>query len=639
MRNINRSIMEIASDQQPEAAVLTVSQRRRFSADILQAMGALCCLVTAQVYQTLFPAQGVVAGFMYLFGVLIIGVPIALKALQGFLHKELCSAMEILVTIAMLISVLNNEYTVAITIPLLLTIVHFFEEKSIVGGRDAIDGLKRMQSGRALLVKDGMESEVDAKSLKAGDVIAVKPGMGFPIDGRVLSGVSSINQQSLTGETLPCDVAPGSPVYAGTLNIQGSLHVTVEKAYADTSFQKIVRILEQTGESATPESRMVDKFLAGYIPFALIVATVVWMFTKQIDRAVAILVVSCPCGHMLVSSAPLIASLALAARRGVLIKSVSFIEKLTDVNTVLFDKTGTLTSGEIRVSACLPAPGVAEEDVIKAALAVACHSSHPLSVSLCALREQYPALEHLEVTELSGMGLVGTGKKETILMGNEALLQNHGVSISAMAAVYGTAVYIAKGGTFLGAITFSDTMREDAPEMVACLKAMGIKNTGLLTGDREDIAQHLQQACGLNHAYARLLPEQKLEIVKRERLQNRVVFVGDGINDALALNEADVGIAMGAFGNDTAIQSADIALMNNHLDNIPFAISLARKTRSIIQQNIAIAFTTSLAMITLAGFGIITALPGALLHNIGAFIVLINSGRILRKKKAGESLP
>lgn len=640
MRKINRSIHEIAQDQQDQsdsAVLLAASEQQRFSGDIVEVMGALGCLITAQVYSALFPTQDVVTGFIYLLGTLIIGVPIAVTAVRGFLQREMCSAMEILVTIAMLISLLNNEYLVAILIPLLLTLVHFLEERSIVGGRDAINGLKKMQSTRAFLLKDGVESEVDARALKVGDIIVVKPGMSFPIDGRVLSGVSSVNQQSLTGETLPCDVAPGSPVYAGTLNIQGALRVTVEKAYADTSFQKIVHMLEESGDSVTPESRLVNQFMTYYIPTALIVATLVWLFTKQIDRAVAILVVSCPCGHMLVSSAPLIASLAALSKRGILVKSAGFIEKLTELDTIFFDKTGTLTSGEIRVKALIPADGVSEKALCEAALAVAVHSAHPLSVALGLLRDRFDALEGFEVTEHGGRGLVGIRGKETILMGSEALLSERGTEPSALTETSDTAVFVARSGRFLGAITFSDTLRGDAPETVRSLRALGIRNTTLLTGDRETIAQKIRVSCDLDSAYAQLLPEQKLEIVRNARTQHCVGFVGDGINDALALREADVGISMGAIGNDTAIQSADIALMNNRLENIPYAMQLARRARSIIKQNVAIAFLTSFVMITLAALGIITPLPGALLHNIGAFIVLINSGRILRKNRPGET--
>ncbi|MDR1875775.1 MAG: cadmium-translocating P-type ATPase, partial [Synergistaceae bacterium] len=448
--------------------------------------------------------------------------------------------------------------------------------------------------------------------------------MGFPIDGKVLAGTSSVNQQSLTGEMLPNDVKPGDPVYAGTLNMQGTLTVAVEKVCRDTSFQKIVRMLEEIQSGTTTESRIVDRFMAYYIPLALVAATLVWLFTKQVDRAVAILVVSCPCGHMLVSSAPLIASLAVAARRGVLIKNASFIEKLAQVDAVFFDKTGTLTNGEIVLQQCVPSEGVSEEALFAAALSVARHSTHPLSKAI-TLSRQRASDENFAVTERGGMGLVGVRGDETILLGNEALLSSFGIRASGN--VEATSVYVARNGRFLGTVTFSDTMREDAPEAIASLKRMGIKETCLLTGDKSAIAEGIREACAMDAARAQVFPEQKQQIVREARKRRRVVFIGDGINDALALSEADVGIAMGVVGNDTAIHSADIVLMNHRLDNIPFVIGLARRAREIVRQNIAIAFSSSLVLIALAACGVVTVLPGAVLHNAGAFVVLFNSAR------------
>jgi Cd2+/Zn2+-exporting ATPase/Cu+-exporting ATPase len=469
--------------------------------------------------------------------------------------------------------------------------------------------------------------------------------MGFPIDGKIIAGESSVNQQSLTGEALPCDVRPGDLVYAGTLNIQGVLTVSVEKVCRDTSFQKIVKILEEVEKSATPESRMADRFMAYYIPLVLTAAALVWLLTRQVDRAAAILVVSCPCGHMLVSSAPLIASLAAAARRGVLIRNAEFVEKLAQVETIFFDKTGTLTSGEIVLRQCIPADGVSEETLYETALSVAWHSTHPLSKAIVsrAVASGRGSVENrqgsfIAVTERGGMGMVGVGDDSTILLGSEALLSSFGVSLPGEAAgtaqttaIVTTSVYVAMNGRFLGTIVFGDTLREDAPEMIASLKDMGIKETCLLTGDRSGVAERIREACAMDAARAQILPEQKQQIVREARKRHRVAFVGDGINDALALSEADVGIAVTSSladaASDTAIQSADVVLMNGRLSNIPFLIGLARRARELIRQNIAIAFSSSLVLIALAACGVVTALSGAVLHNAGAFIILLNSAR------------
>ncbi|MDR2137428.1 MAG: heavy metal translocating P-type ATPase, partial [Synergistaceae bacterium] len=544
MRKLNHSITsitEIAGAQN----LLSLSEEKRFSADILQAMSALTCLVAAQVYGVLNPSQSAIVGLIYLIGILIVGIPTTVTAIKGFLREELCSAMEILVTIAMLVSVLNGQYVLAILIPLLLALVHFLEEKSIVGGRDAIEGLKKMQSNTAIRLDNGVQTEVPAGALSVGDVILVKPGMGFPIDGKVLAGESSVNQQSLTGEALPCDVKPGDLVYAGTLNMQGVLTVEVEKTCQDTSFHKILKILEEVEKSATPESRMADRFMAYYIPLTLTAATLVWLFTKQVDRAVAILVVSCPCGHMLVSSAPLIASLGAAARRGVLIKNAEFVEKLAQVEAVFFDKTGTLTSGAIILQQCVPAEGVSEEALYETALSVARHSTHPVSEAIVSravasrrdISDEPDALD-FTVTERAGMGMVGLKGGDTILLGSEALLSSFGVRLpdepgttKIAAAVAATSVYAARNGRFLGTITFSDALREDAPEMIASLKRIGIKETCLLTGDKSDAAERIKKACAIDSVRSQILPEQKQQIVREARRHHRIAVVGDGIHD------------------------------------------------------------------------------------------------------------
>ncbi|HML45405.1 MAG TPA: cation-translocating P-type ATPase [Clostridia bacterium] len=627
MRKINKTMHEMI--QEEESTLLSKSMKKRFSADILQAMGAFACLLAAELFKRFYPGQDIVTGFIYLVGVLIIGIPVLTGGIRGLMQKEFSSAMEILVSIAMILSVLNQEYSVAILIPLFLAIVHFFEEKSIMGGQNAIEGLKKMQSTVATQLIGNVETQVDAKTLKKGDRIVVRAGMSLPIDGTVVKGAASINQQSLTGEAMPCPVEKGDSVYAGTFNLDGELTVLVEKPYADSSFQKIVHMLEESEKGATAESRMVDRFMAYYIPLSLIVATLVWLFTMRIDRAVAILVVSCPCGHMLVSSAPMIAALSIATKRGVLIKNTAFIEKLAQVDTVYLDKTGTITYGNLVVERCVPYGGTAEAEVYGAALAVAAHSLHPLSKAICAKQEAYAFEEDYEITEQSGLGVTGVKDESVVLLGNENFLRTHGVAVPDALRQNTTCSYVVRDA-LLGVLCFSDTLRADVPEMVEELYGIGVREICLLTGDREAIARGYKDQCNLTRVHAQLLPEQKQEIIEQKAKESYVAFVGDGINDALALSSADVGIAMGAMGSDTAIQSADITLMNEHLDNIPFLFRLSKTARDIIHQNIVLAFSSSLLMILLASTGVLGALSGALLHNAGAFFVLLNSARLMK---------
>lgn len=632
MENLTNTAVHLLEDSQ--GADLTRREKRKLSVEITTAMIALVCLVTGLLYKGIFPEQTAVAGLIYSVGVLVEGLPLLATAIRGFLQRDVTNAMEILVSIAVLACYITGQHELAILIPVVLSVVHFLEERSIMGGRDAIEGLKQMQATDAVLETEDGEVTVEVQALKRGDIIIVRPGMGLPIDGTVIWGNSNIDQKSLTGEPLPAAVTVGDTVYAGTTNLDGMIKVRVEKEYQDTSFTKIVSLLEEAQSITVPEIRIVDRFMHYYIPLALIVAALTALLSRNISNAIAVLVVSCPCGHMLVSSAPMIAALAVSTKRGILIKNAKFVEQLTNITTVIFDKTGTITRGELSISGFYLQEAQSREELFARGGCVACSSMHPISRSLMKTLEGegIPYEEGFQVRETAGKGLTGTRGGEEILFGSRHWIESLGYQPEDphMDTGGGPANWVVYNGRVLGCLMFDDSVRPEAEEVVSRLHEDGMEQTVLLTGDREFAARKVQRQTGIDQVYFHLLPEEKLEHVKRLRQDAHVLAVGDGINDALALAEADVGIAMGAMGSDVAIQSADIALMNNDLNNIPFVMSLARSTKSIMYQNIGIAFSVSLIMIILAAVGVIPALAGAFLHNIGAFVILINSSRILR---------
>lgn len=632
MENLTNTAVHLLEDSQ--GADLTRREKRKLSVEITTAMIALVCLVTGLLYKGIFPEQTAVAGLIYSVGVLVEGLPLLATAIRGFLQRDVTNAMEILVSIAVLACYITGQHELAILIPVVLSVVHFLEERSIMGGRDAIEGLKQMQATDAVLETEDGEVTVEVQALKRGDIIIVRPGMGLPIDGTVIWGNSNIDQKSLTGEPLPAAVTVGDTVYAGTTNLDGMIKVRVEKEYQDTSFTKIVSLLEEAQSITVPEIRIVDRFMHYYIPLALIVAALTALLSRNISNAIAVLVVSCPCGHMLVSSAPMIAALAVSTKRGILIKNAKFVEQLTNITTVIFDKTGTITWGELSISGFYLQEAQSREELFARGGCVACSSMHPISRSLMKTLEGegIPYEEGFQVRETAGKGLTGTRGGEEILFGSRHWIESLGYQPEDphMDTGGGPANWVVYNGRVLGCLMFDDSVRPEAEEVVSRLHEDGMEQTVLLTGDREFAARKVQRQTGIDQVYFHLLPEEKLEHVKRLRQDAHVLAVGDGINDALALAEADVGIAMGAMGSDVAIQSADIALMNNDLNNIPFVMSLARSTKSIMYQNIGIAFSVSLIMMILAAVGVIPALAGAFLHNIGAFVILINSSRILR---------
>ena len=613
---------------------LTEKGKRKLKREIIGGAIALVCLLAGLLVSWIFPQKTTIPALFYTVGFLIEGIPVLVVAIKGVFTKNLENAMEMLVAIAIIACYFSGDLILSVLIPLILNIAHILEERSIMGGRDVIDGLRRMQQNTAILLDGENEVTVDAKSLKVGQRILVKPGAGIPIDGVVISGETHIDQKSLTGEPQPAHAVIGDTVYAGTVNLDGRIVVEVKKEYIDTSFSNILALLEKSENISIPETRIIDRFMKYYIPFVLAIAAGVALVTSDITKAIAILVVSCPCGQMLVSSAPMIAALSAATKRGILIKNSKFIEELTDIDAVVFDKTGTVTVGDLSLTDAVAVDGVSREELMSAAATVASASAHPISRALIASIGEIEYAKDYNVIEVSGKGMDGTSPdgKRNIKFGNADWIRSFGVEIDESEGVAGSVSYVLCDGKLLGYLCFNDTARKEAKEGIDTLKSMGIEKTVMLTGDRREAAERICSEIGIDTLEAQLLPEDKLASLKALKESNYVLAVGDGINDALALKEAHVGIAMGAMGSELAIQSADIALMNNNLMNIPFSIRLARNTKKIIYQNLALSIGISALMIGLSAFGVISALAGSILHNVGAFAVLINSSRILKTK-------
>ena len=613
---------------------LTEKGKKKLKREIVSGAIALVCLFVGLLVSWIFPDKTTLPALFYTVGFFIEGIPVIFVALKGVFSKNLENAMEMLVAVAIVACYFSGDLILSVVIPLILNVAHILEERSIMGGRDVIDGLRRMQQNTAILIKGDNEIVVDAKSLKVGQRILVKPGAGIPIDGVVISGETHIDQKSLTGEPQPAHARVGDTVYAGTVNLDGRIIVEVKKEYVDTSFSNILALLEKSESISIPETRIIDRFMKYYIPLVLAIAAGVALVTRDITKAIAILVVSCPCGQMLVSSAPMIAALSAATKRGILIKNSKFIEELTEIDTVVFDKTGTVTVGDLSLTAAVPFDGVTREELISAAATVASASSHPISRALMAEVGDISYSKEYSVTEVSGKGMDGVSPdgKNKIKFGNAGWISSFGFEIEEKEGLVGSVSYVTSDGKLLGYLCFNDTARKEAREGIDTLKSMGIQKTVMLTGDRREAAEKICEEVGIDTLEAQLLPEDKLESLKKLKADGSVLAIGDGINDALALKEAHVGIAMGAMGSDLAIQSADIALMNNNLLNIPFSIRLAKRTKKIIYQNLALSIGISMLMIGLSAFGIISALMGSILHNVGAFAVLLNSSRILKTK-------
>jgi Cd2+/Zn2+-exporting ATPase len=614
--------------------------------------------------------QSAVANLAALAAAVIAGAPILIAGVRGFLAREIHSYTEQLVSIAILAAISVGEFTTAALIPFLMTLGHFLQERSVLGAQAAIEGLRELHARKATVITPAGEREVAVDQLRRGDVVLIRPGDTVPADGKVLEGRSSIDQASITGEAIPEDVWSGSQVFAGTANLTGLLRVEVTGVGDQTALGRVLSLLQAAERSKAPITRLLERYATYYLPLVLLIAAVVLFLTKDLNRAIAILVVSCPCAFVLSSPAAMVAALAAASRLGILIKNTKFLEAVGEVNTLVLDKTGTVTLGQLTVVGVLAVegsgfrirnsengaaeagPGPSEEEMLVLAARLGAASRHPASRAVvAAVRERgLPAEPFTDVEEIAGQGLVGRSDGLVFRLGRREWLVQAGLTVPEIAQLPNSGpgrstVWLSRDGDVLGLILLADTPRPEAREALEEARLLGVGRTVLLTGDRKEVAAEIGRQLGFDSVVAEVLPEQKLQVVRQERtrmlaarpgvgmeteVRARVMVVGDGVNDALALASGDVGVAMGAMGSEVALRSADVALTTNDLRRIPSMIRLSRGTRRIINGNVLFGIGFAVVMTTLAALGIVGALLAAVFHNVSTVFVVVNSARLLK---------
>ena len=600
------------------------------------------------VVLSLLPIDGWLKFVLFMIPYLVIGHDILLKAWKGILNRQVFDE-NFLMAVATIGAILLGDYKEGVAVMLFYQIGELFQSYAVGKSRRNISELMDIRPDYANIEKeDGTLEQVDPDEVGIGSVIVVQPGEKVPIDGVIEEGRTSLNTSALTGESLPREAGVGDEVISGCINMSGVLKIRTTKEFGESTVSKILDMVENASSKKSRSENFISKFAKYYTPavcygalaLAILPPLVRLLFLGMtpewgdwVMRALTFLVISCPCA--LVISIPLsfFAGIGGASNAGVLVKGSNYLETLSQTKYVVFDKTGTMTQGVFEVSGVHHSSMDTEKLLEYAALAE-CHSSHPISKSLKkAYGKPLDPSRVTDVEEISGNGVTAKVDGVRVAAGNSKLMEKLGVDCMECHSV-GTVVHMAVNGKYAGHILISDQIKPHAKEAIAALKKCGVKKTIMLTGDRREAARQVAEELGIDEVHSELLPGDKVAQVEKlldeKGEKEKLAFVGDGINDALALAEADVGIAMGAMGSDVAIQSADIALMNNDLNNIPFVMSLARSTKSIMYQNIGIAFSVSLIMMILAAVGVIPALAGAFLHNIGAFVILINSSRILR---------
>jgi heavy metal translocating P-type ATPase len=569
-------------------------------------------------------------------GLLIGGWPIFKEASENLLAKRM--TMELSMSIAIVAAAAISEFFTALVITLFVLIAEVLEGMTVSRGRRAIRDLLDFLPRAVSVRRAGAVAEVDANSLNPGDAVLVNPGGRIPVDGTVIAGHSFVDQARITGESMPIEKTAGAAVFAGSINQSGALEIRAERIGRDTSYGKIIEAVEQAERSRAPVQRLADS-LAGYLVyFALGAAALTYLLTRDIRSTISVVIVAGACGIAAGTPLAILGAIGRAARAGAIIKGGLFLEQLGRVETVVLDKTGTLTYGQPEVRGLVPADGVDPADLLDTAAAAELRSEHPLGKTIVAharvLGRAVNEPERFDYTP--GLGIDAVVGGEIVLVGSPALMRAHHIAVppGLLAGHPGASeVFVARGGTLLGAVAIADTARPEAAFAIRAIQALGIR-TILLTGDARPVAEVVARELGISEVAADLLPEDKQARVKALVSEGRVVaMVGDGINDAPALIEAQIGVAMGS-GTDVARESADVVLLGNDLAKFAETLNLARRTRRIIWANFAGTIGVDAVGIGLAAFGLLNPLLAAFIHVASELTFILNSARLLPSRSA-----
>ncbi|HML73514.1 MAG TPA: cation-translocating P-type ATPase [Anaerohalosphaeraceae bacterium] len=619
----------------------THSKQIRVSFALFGTLAGGVLLLNAQLANwmpTMFGLDGNVSQIVAMVGALLLGLPIILHAVQGVMHGHM--HMDELVALAVIAAFATGDYVTAGVVGFIMLLAELMETRTALGARASIESLIRLTPTTATLISNnGLESEVNVATLKPGDVVRVRPGDNIPADGQIREGLSSINEATITGESLPVDKVAGMQVFAGTSNITGVLDIVVTKAGQDTTLGKVQQLIMSAEKTQLPIMRMIDQYVMWYIPTILMISAIIYFFTKDLNRSISALVISCPCPLILATPTAMVAALSAAARLGILVKNVSLLEIAGKITAVVFDKTGTLTTGQLYVTKLEPASGIEPAELLALTASAEQMSKHPAARAVINLaKEANVSFERAaQFKETPGKGVTATVGGIRVMVGRESFLKENQIDVSgvpdpSMHEEQGfSTLYVSKNNHCIGWIGLQDKARPEAQIAVKELFDNDIKRVTMLTGDRNEVANRVSAELGCTDYKAQCLPQDKLAVVERIKADGHIVaVVGDGINDAPALAAGDLGIAMGAAGSDVAINSASIALMSNDLRRLPFLVQLSRKTRGVINQNLFFGVLFIVLGIAASAVGWLPPIVAAFLHFGGSVLVVFNSARLVR---------
>ena len=575
------------------------------------------------------------------FAIVLCGLPIILEAVIGLVTAFDIKA-DVLVSLALIASVCIGETFAAGEVAFIMQLGGLLEELTVAKARAGIEKLVHLTPQTARVLLSGKEELLPAEQVRIGDHIRVLPGESVPVDGVILSGQTSINQAVMTGESLPVDKTVGDTVSSGTVNQFGVFEMEATRVGEDSSIQRMIRLVQSADAGKAKIVGLADRWATWIVVIALTAAALTWIISGQIIRAVTILVVFCPCALVLATPTAIMAAIGNATRHGFLVREGDALERLSKASVIAFDKTGTLTYGTPEVVAVESvSEAFNETEIYRLAASAEQFSEHPLGKAIvrCCKKTGAAPAEAAEFQMLPGRGVCARVEGKRILAGNPALLREHGIEVGSVPGAEAqlrqgcTVIYLAVDGRFAGFLALSDTLRAESAATIAALPALGVQPV-LLTGDHENAARAIAEKLHIREVRSGCLPEDKLNCIDAyQRKAMPVCMIGDGVNDAPALKKADVGIAMGGVGSDIAVDTADIALVDDEVRELPHLVALSKRMMTTIKCNMIFSMTLNFIAIALAIIGTLNPVVGALVHNAGSVLVIVNSAFLLKWRK------
>lgn len=590
----------------------------------------------------LLPLPQIVKLSFFSLSYVIVGLPIVIKALRNVKNGEVFDE-NFLMTVATLGAVALGEYPEAVAVMLFFQIGEFFQSYAVSRSRKSIAALMDIRPDFARVQKNGEWAEVSPEEVEKGSIIEIRSGEKIPLDGVIISGDSSLDISSLTGESLPREVAKGDAVLSGAINLGGVLHVKTTSVYAESTVAKILDLVENASSRKAEVENFITKFSHWYTPVVVILAVLLtfvppFLFSQSLlvwtYRAITFLVISCPCA--LVISIPLsfFGGIGAASKCGILIKGSNYLEALAQTEIVVFDKTGTLTKGSFTVTKIVPEGNISAAELLEIAACMEAYSSHPIAVSIKNAYGKKPDMQRVSnVKDCFGKGICGNLDNNEIVLGNIQIMRDKGVNVPDVQAA-GTVIYVLKNGRYQGYLLIEDEIKKDSVAAIQQLKKMGVAQTVMLTGDRQNTARNVAQKLNLDKFYAELLPADKVrkfeELLDIKNSDGKVLFVGDGINDAPVLARSDIGVAMGGMGADAAIEAADVVIMTDEPSKIAKAVEISKKTLRLVHENVVFILAVKFAVLGLGAAGY-ASIWAAVFADVGVSVIsILNAMRALR---------